>query len=75
MTPKRWRQVKELLHAALTRGESDRTAFLAGACAGDETLQREVESLLAQAPSASRFLDRSLLPWRFTWSAISVLRC
>src|SRR5262249_21445815 len=57
MTPERWRQVEELYHAALTRGESDRTAFLAGACAGDETLQREVESLLAQPASDQGFLD------------------
>ena len=57
MTPERWRRVEELYHAALTRGEGDRTAFLARACAGDDTLQREVESLLTQPASAGGFLD------------------
>src|SRR6185295_18776992 len=44
-------------HAALARGESERTAFLADACAGDEALRREVESLLDQPTSADGFLD------------------
>ena len=35
MTPERWRQVEEMLHAALSRGESERVAFLGHACAGD----------------------------------------
>jgi serine/threonine-protein kinase len=57
MTPERWRRVEELYHAALTRGERDRMAFLVNACAGDEGLRREVESLLAQPASACGFLD------------------
>ena len=57
MTPERWRRIEELYHAALTRGESDRRAFLASACAGDEMLQHEVESLLAEPASAYGFLD------------------
>ena len=55
-TPEWWRQVDEILHAALSRAESERLAFLAQTCAGDEALRREVESLLAkQVPSG--FLD------------------
>ena len=57
MEPERWRRVEELYHAALTRGESDRAAFLADACAGDEALLREVKSLLAQPSSGRGFLD------------------
>jgi eukaryotic-like serine/threonine-protein kinase len=57
MAPERWRQVEELYHAALMRDERDRKAFLANACAGDEVLQREVESLLAQPASVRGFLD------------------
>ena len=57
MTPERWRQVEEIVHAALSRGESERMAFLAHACAGDEALRREVESLLAQQASAGGFLE------------------
>ena len=38
MTPERWRQVEEIVHAALSRGESERPA-LAQKCAGDEALR------------------------------------
>jgi len=50
----RWRQISQLYHAALAR-ERDRAAFLEQASAGDETLRREVESLLADSASAERF--------------------
>ena len=40
-------RAKELFLAALERPTADRPAFLAEACAGDATLRREVESLLA----------------------------
>jgi serine/threonine protein kinase len=53
----RWRQIERLYHAALTRRADERVAFLADACAGDEALRREVESLLAQPASAAAFLD------------------
>jgi serine/threonine protein kinase len=56
MTPERWRRVEEVYHAALTRGESERMAFVASACADDESLRLEVESLLAQAASADGVL-------------------
>ncbi len=59
MTPERWRQVEEMFHAALTRSERDRAAFLADACAGDEALLREVNSLLAQHVSNGGLLDGS----------------
>ena len=48
MTPDRWRQIEDLCHAALACPAEERAAFLAEACAGDDALQREVESLLAQ---------------------------
>ena len=57
MTPERWRHVEEILHAALSRRENERMAFLADACAGDEALRREVESLLIQQASADGFLE------------------
>jgi hypothetical protein len=40
LTPEHWRRLEEIYHAALARGESERTAFLADACAGDEALRR-----------------------------------
>jgi len=57
MTPERWRQVEEILHAALSRAESDREALLVHMCAGDLALRREVESLLAQQASEAGFFD------------------
>jgi eukaryotic-like serine/threonine-protein kinase len=57
MTPERWRRVEELYDAALMRGADSRDAFLADACAGDEELRREVESLLTQPVSAEGFLE------------------
>src|SRR5262249_29964912 len=46
MKPERWKQVDELLEAALECPVPERAAFLDQACAGDEELRREVESLL-----------------------------
>lgn len=57
MTPERWKRVQELYHSARERVESDRARFLAGACAGDAALQREVEALLGQPVSTSGFID------------------
>jgi Tol biopolymer transport system component len=57
MTSDRWRQVEELCHAALARPSAERAAFLTAACAGDEALRREVESLLAQEPDAAGFMS------------------
>jgi serine/threonine protein kinase/Tol biopolymer transport system component len=50
-----------LYHAALEREEGQRTAFLKEACAGDEDLRREVESLLAQEDAGDRFLEAPAL--------------
>ena len=57
MDPAHWRRVEEIYHAAAERKPEKRAAFLAVACAGEENLRREVESLLAQ-PSADGILDR-----------------
>ena len=57
MTPERSRQVSQLYHAALGREPSERSAFLEHACAGDEPLRREVESLLAYEAAAVDFLE------------------
>jgi len=51
--PDRWATVERLCHAALERSVADRAAFLVEACAGDEALRLEVESLLAQETSAA----------------------
>jgi serine/threonine-protein kinase len=59
MTPERWRQIEQLYHAALERAPEERTAFLAAACAGDEALRCEVESLLASHDEAASFIEKS----------------
>lgn len=56
MTPERWRRVEELYHAALPRDAHERALFLWDACAGDDALRRDVESLLAQPASAETLL-------------------
>lgn len=48
MDPERWEQVERLYRAVLDREHSVRDAFLEQACAGNETLRRDVESLLAE---------------------------
>ncbi|HEU5257846.1 MAG TPA: protein kinase [Vicinamibacterales bacterium] len=50
-SPERWATVDRLYHAALARPVDERAAFVADACAGDEDLRREVESLLGQRTS------------------------
>jgi non-specific serine/threonine protein kinase len=53
----RWVTVKRLHQAALDREPGQRPAFLAAACGGDETLRREVESLLAYDTRAESFME------------------
>lgn len=53
----RWSQIERLYHAALERHPDERTVFLDQACAQDEALRREVESLLAHDRPDSDFLD------------------
>jgi protein kinase-like protein len=57
----RWATVKRLHQAALERDSSERAAFLADACAGDEALRHEVESLLAYDTSADSFMESPAL--------------
>lgn len=57
MTPERWKKAKEIFHAALERAPEDRSAFLADACDGDQSLRREVESLIASHEQSGKFID------------------
>lgn len=57
MTPQRWKQVEEVLDAALERPAAERAAFVRDACAGDADLRSEVDSLLASHDQASQFLE------------------
>lgn len=61
MTPKRWEEIGELYHAALERAPEERASFLEQACAGDEELRREVDSLIAADQSAGEFIAAPVL--------------
>ncbi len=55
--PEKWDQVKELFALALERDPEERSSFLREACAGDDALRAEVESLLSSYDSAPAFLE------------------
>src|SRR6266850_2655132 len=46
-TPQRWQEIDRIFAAALELEREEREAFLNRACAGDEQLRKEVESLIA----------------------------
>jgi serine/threonine-protein kinase len=56
MTPERFRRVDQLVSLALERPTSERAEFVREACAGEEDLRIEVESLLATQDKEDGFL-------------------
>jgi serine/threonine protein kinase/dienelactone hydrolase len=58
MDPERWQRIESIFHKALDAGEDRRARVLVESCAGDESLRREVESLLAQHENAGEFMER-----------------
>src|SRR5215470_12160192 len=61
MTPERWQSIERLYYAALERDTDEQAAFLAEACAGDEALRGEVESLLHCDAGAEQFMESPAL--------------
>ena len=61
MKAERWQQVERLYHSTLEKEVGERAAFLAEACAGDEGMRREVESLLAYEDQAENFIESPAL--------------
>ncbi len=61
MTTERWRQIEQLYHAALKCDSNRRSEFLASACAGDDELLREVNSLLVARDKAQGFIAENAL--------------
>jgi serine/threonine protein kinase/predicted Zn-dependent protease len=55
--PEKWEQVKELFALALEHEPAERSRFLRQACAGDDRLRVEVESLLSSFDDADTFLE------------------
>jgi eukaryotic-like serine/threonine-protein kinase len=62
VNPDRWRRIEELFQSALERAPEERAAFLQSACADDEGMRREVESLLAANEKAGGILDTHRTP-------------
>src|SRR5215472_14180765 len=60
-TSERWQRVEALYHAALLRPAAARAPFLREACPDDESIRRDVESLLAQPASDVGFLQAPAL--------------
>ena len=57
MTPERYQRIQALLESALASKPAQRSSFLDEACAGDESLRREIESLIASSEEAGAFLE------------------
>ena len=57
MKPERWQQIDQLLEAALEKESNQRAAFLDQACAGDQALRQEVETLLAAHDQVEGFIE------------------
>src|SRR4029434_4068494 len=57
MSGNRRHDLERICQAALDRAPQARSAFLAEACAGDDALRQEVESLLAHEPAADDFME------------------
>lgn len=61
MTPERWEQIGNLYEETRELAPGERTAFLDQACAGDEDLRREVESLFATQATVGDFIAQPAL--------------
>ena len=57
MTPEHWRKVKQIFDAAIEFEPSARAAYLSRVCAGNASLQNEVESLIAAHEKDGSFID------------------
>ena len=57
MDDERWQKIERIFHAALQAEPSRRATILEDSCAGDESLRRQVESLLAHHENAGTFLE------------------
>src|SRR5215813_553018 len=61
MQSERWSLVEKLYQAVRDCPPGERDDFLKQACAGDEALSREIESLLAYESQAATFMDTPAL--------------
>ncbi|HEY8560004.1 MAG TPA: protein kinase [Pyrinomonadaceae bacterium] len=61
MDQERWKQIDELLDAALELPDAERGRFLTEKCGADEDLKAEVLSLLKASTGAGDFLEKSAM--------------
>ncbi len=61
MKPERWHEIVRLYYAALERKPEERAAFVREECGDDESLRKEVESLVACRPQAEKFMESPAL--------------
>src|SRR5213595_1917197 len=57
MKAERWKHVNDLFQSAVERAPAERAAFLDEACRGDESLRREVGSLLTSHERSENFIE------------------
>src|SRR5437667_452805 len=57
MKAERWKQVNDLFQSALERAPAERAAFLDEACRSDESLRRELGSLLTSYQRSENFIQ------------------
>jgi serine/threonine protein kinase len=57
MTPDQWQKVESVLQEALDRPPGDRVSFLDEACAGDDELLKEANSLIDAYEHAGNFIE------------------
>jgi len=69
MNSDRNQRITSIFHSAIEREGSERRAFLDGACANDEELRREVESLIRSHENAGslRIRTKDYRPRRGSW--------
>jgi TonB family protein len=60
MESRRWQRVQELFETAADLAPPAQAAHLEAACAGDETLRREVEALLRSDAEAGSFIEQAI---------------
>ena len=56
-----WGRIKQIVDEAIRRKPEERSAFVTEACGEDESVRREVESLLASFDNAGDFMEAPAL--------------
>src|SRR5467141_979003 len=59
MQTKDWQQIEDLFHATMALDASERSLYLRQNCSGDESLQREVESLIEAYQGSNGLMEQA----------------